>query len=373
MKKQIIVHALPVFLSSYVLFLCFSCRFCQIFFFVKSEKCILAHSDSANFINNYLHKQYICLNFAEVKLIILVMETENKTVLFYDKRSVLKNIAVGTSVFCNNFKSLFLKGLPYILLLAVFTALLNMSYNPEYILQNILIFIVEAVFSIFANSLLLAFIAANMEYYSAYNKVPQYSLKEMFDLVMKKIWKALATIITNILLYTLIFAFIAFVSVEANLSWDMAIILILVAFVACILLAIPLGLWEVEFNITDYRYGFSLANSFKLGYGNFVNSLVLLILICCALVVPMLLVASPRMILFLSENMFMQSKEMGDNVSLPGYFGALQGLSVFVISLVASVVNIVLFCIYFFFYGSLLNGADKKRAYKSEIEAEEIQ
>ena len=195
----------------------------------------------------------------------------------------------------------------------------------------------------------------------------------MFDLVMKKIWKALATIITNILLYTLIFAFIAFVSVEANLSWDMAIILILVAFVACILLAIPLGLWEVEFNITDYRYGFSLANSFKLGYGNFVNSLVLLILICCALVVPMLLVASPRMILFLSENMFMQSKEMGDNVSLPGYFGALQGLSVFVISLVASVVNIVLFCIYFFFYGSLLNGADKKRAYKSEIEAEEIQ
>ena len=69
----------------------------------------------------------------------------------------------------------------------------------------------------------------------------------------------------------------------------------------------------------------------------------------------------------------MQSKEMGDNVSLPGYFGVLQGLSVFVISLVASVVNIVLFCIYFFFYGSLLNGADKKRAYKSEIEAEEIQ
>ena len=352
MKKQIIVRALPVFLSSYVLFLCFSCRFCQIFFFVKSEKCILAHSDSANFINNYLQKQYICLNFAEVKLIILVMETENKTVLFYDKRSVLKNIAVGTSVFCNNFKSLFLKGLPYILLLAVFTALLNMSYNPEFILQNILIFIVEAVFSIFANSLLLAFIAANMEYYSVYNKVPQYSLKEMFDLVMKKIWKALATIITNILLYTLIFAFIAFVSVEANLSWDVAIILILVAFVACILLAIPLGLWEVEFNITAYRPGFSLAHS---------------------LVVPMLLVASPRMILFLSENMFMQSKEMGDNVSLPGYFGALQGLSVFVISLVASVVNIVLFCIYFFFYGSLLNGADKKRAYKSEIEAEEIQ
>ena len=156
---------------------------------------MLGYVISANFINNYLQKQYICLNFAEVKLIILVMETENKTVLFYDKRSVLKNIAVGTSVFCNNFKSLFLKGLPYILLLAVFTALLNMSYNPEFILQNILIFIVEAVFSIFANSLLLAFIAANMEYYSVYNKVPQYSLKEMFDLVMKKIWKAANTTI----------------------------------------------------------------------------------------------------------------------------------------------------------------------------------
>ena len=49
MKKQIIVRALPVFLSSYVLFLCFSCRFCQIFFFVKSEKCIIAHSDFCKF------------------------------------------------------------------------------------------------------------------------------------------------------------------------------------------------------------------------------------------------------------------------------------------------------------------------------------
>lgn len=331
---------------------------------------MLGYVISANFINNYLQKQYICLNFAEVKLIILVMETENKTVLFYDKRSVLKNIAVGTSVFCNNFKSLFLKGLPYILPLAVITTLLDMPYFAD--LGDIVRFLVAILglaLGVYVNSLLLAFIAVNMEYYSTYNKVPQYSIKEMFTLVQKKIWKALAASITNFLLFAFVFCVIDFIAKETEINW------ITYCFVplAFILLAIPLGLWVVEFNITDYRYGFSFANSFKLGYGNFMSSLVLLILLVCALIVPVLLVESPRMILVLSENMYEQSKAMGDDVSLPAYFGALQGLSTFVISIAISAVGIVFFCIYFFFYGSLLNGADKKRAYKSEIEAEEIQ
>ncbi len=38
MKKQIIVRALPVFLSSCVLFLCFSCRFCWIPAYTKGKK-----------------------------------------------------------------------------------------------------------------------------------------------------------------------------------------------------------------------------------------------------------------------------------------------------------------------------------------------
>ncbi|MBQ3771462.1 MAG: hypothetical protein II834_05975 [Bacteroidaceae bacterium] len=366
MKKQIIVRALPMFLSSYVLFLCFSCRFCPLFFFVKSEKCILAHSDSANFINNYLQKQYICLNFAEVKLIILVMETENKTVLFYDKRSVLKNIAVGTSVFCNNFKSLFLKGLPYILPLAVLTSLLDMPNVSNFV--SILFTIFVGILNILADSLLLAFIAVNLEYYSTYNKVPQYSVKEMFTLVRKKIWKALATTITYILLLAFAICFIDFIALETGMKWIYCFIPL-----AFILIVIPISLWEIEFNITEYRYGSSFANSFKLGYGNFMSSLVMVILLICAITVPMLLVVSPRMILFLSENMFVQSKAMGDDVSLPAYFGVLQGLSTFVISIVLYLVNIVFFCIYFFFYGSLLNGADKKKAYKNEMAAEEIQ
>ena len=70
MKKQIIVRALPQFLLCCMRFLCFHADFVGFLLSPKAKKCILGYGVSANFINNYLQKQYICLNFAEVKLII---------------------------------------------------------------------------------------------------------------------------------------------------------------------------------------------------------------------------------------------------------------------------------------------------------------
>lgn len=295
------------------------------------------------------------------------MENDTKKVLFYDKRSTFGDIKAGVLLFCRNFNALFVKGLPYFALYIIFAGLFDYSVynglfrdNEDYLLYLALA-IPALVLSILAFSFWLAFVFANLENYSLYNKVLNLPFKEMFKVVKGKIWKSVGTAVTLYIFFFIIEALFV------NAMSGMYLLLIAVP-VLIIFLMLIFGLWTVSFNITDMRYGNALIDSSKLSFKNFSKSIMLILIVICALIIPIALLEAPSTILYLAEDMYNQSVEMGDEVSLPGYFDLLKFVVMVIEYAVGITILINILCIYFFFYGSLMFDTDRSRSVQEETE-----